>query len=216
VYILYATISEENQENLITYYLPKFSIDFQKKIKRYRRWQDAQLSLLGRIVLHRGIEKFNQFYEDNAIKYTRYNKPYIEGNPVKFNISHSGELVVCALNDEHEIGIDIEKLNSIRIEDFKPQMTANEWKTINSSHDKISSFYDYWTQKEAILKAYGNGLSVPLKSFEILNHSAYIKEDKFFVKEVFIHNDYKCFIASPKDLTDIPIKTAAVHPLQKF
>ena len=76
IYIYYAYISEENHENLLENEISRFSFDFQEKIKRYRRWQDAQLSLLGRILLLKGIkENYNQDYQNKKIQYTKYNKP---------------------------------------------------------------------------------------------------------------------------------------------
>ena len=59
--------------------------------------QDAQLSLLGRVLLAKGVEQMNCSFDKSDIKYTPYNKPYFDSIDVRFNISHSGKVVVCAL-----------------------------------------------------------------------------------------------------------------------
>ena len=178
-------------------FLLRFPTDFQKKIAGYRRWQDSQLSLLGRILLYKGAANFNIKSKEPNIEYTKYNKPYWRGeDKVYFNISHSGEIVVCAITNLCDIGIDIELQRDIDIEDFQPQMTEGEWMKISTSFNKIDALYNYWTQKEAVIKGCGRGLSVPLKSFEISQNSTIIDNEKFFLKEIKLDGKYKCHIAT--------------------
>lgn len=89
--IIYATISKNNHKRLIENYLPYFSRDFQVRISEFRKWEDAQSSLLGRILLHKGVKKFNKNFNFYNIKYTKYKKPFIEDFGIQFNISHSGK-----------------------------------------------------------------------------------------------------------------------------
>lgn len=207
IQLYYTYLSEKDHEGLLKNNLAKFPTDFQNKIKKFRRWQDAQSSLLGRIMLFKGIEELKkQNYDNREIIYTTYNKPYFEDRLVEFNISHSGEIVVCALSDEHQIGIDIELMTNIEIPDFKSQMTDREWNTLNDSHDKTDAFFKYWTQKEAVIKAHGHGLSLPLKSFEIHDDLTQINNQTFYLKEVTIHKNYKCYISSKTNMDEILIK----------
>jgi len=210
IYILQTSINEDNHKNLIDNYLPKLSTEFQDKIGRYRRWQDAQLSLLGRVLLVRGMEQMDCSFDKPDLKYTSFNKPYFDGNDISFNISHSGKVVVCALTYLGDIGIDIEKIEPIKILDFKSQMTNNEWKLVNESKDAKHSFFSYWTQKEAIIKAHGKGLTIPLKSFEIQNNKTTIGSENFFLKEITIKDDYCCHLALKKSIDTIEIKTIKI------
>ncbi|GIQ60768.1 4'-phosphopantetheinyl transferase [Flavobacterium collinsii] len=207
IYIYYSYLSKENHENMLKYDLPKFPVDYQEKIKRYRRWQDAQLSLLGRILLFNATEEiYNHNPYDKEIKHTKYNKPYFDNDLIRFNISHSGNIVVCALNDENEIGIDIEIINDIEIEDFKSQLTEFEWNKIVLSRNKKDTFYDYWTKKEAVIKAHGDGLAIPLSSFEILENTTRINEENFYLKEIKIDEKYKCFVSLKTEINEISLK----------
>lgn len=188
-------------------YLTNFSLDYQDKIGRYRRWQDAQLSLLGRALLIKGLENQSINFVESELKYTPYNKPYFDNINLQFNISHSGEVVVCALSNLGDVGIDIEKINSINIESFKSQMTNYEWDKIHNSEDIKQSFFKYWSQKEAVIKAHGNGLSIPLKSFEIKNNRTTIDTEEFYLKEIEMTNEYSCHLALKNNLETIGIKT---------
>ncbi|WP_281322347.1 4'-phosphopantetheinyl transferase family protein [Flavobacterium aestivum] len=207
IYIYYSYLSKENHESLLENYLLNFSKDYQDKVMRFRRWQDAQLSLLGRVLLLKGIEEVGLFCPpDKEIKYTKHNKPYFEDNLIQFNISHSGEIVVCALSTENEIGIDIEIIADVEMDDFKLQMTEMEWDNITGSNNKNNAFFNYWTQKEAVIKAHGHGLTIPLKSFEIRDSMTKIDEEKFYLKEIKIDEKYKCNISQKANFDKISIK----------
>lgn len=192
--ILYSYISEKNHEYLLKELLPEFSIDFRNRILKYRRWQDAQLSLLGRMLLSDAFKKLGKQFKEENLKYGPYNKPYFEDEKVRFNISHSGNIVVCILSEVCEVGIDIESIDSINIDDFKFQMTNLEIQRIIYSDNIKHAFFEYWTQKEAVLKACGKGLSIPLKSFEV-NDSATINNETYYLREIKLDNNYKCHSA---------------------
>ncbi|PIF30208.1 4'-phosphopantetheinyl transferase [Flavobacterium sp. 9] len=202
--ILYSYICERNHNYLLTNYLDGFSDDFQKKILAYRRWQDSQLSLLGRLLLRHGLHQTSKNFVEEDLSYTLYSKPFLNNTTTKFNISHSGEIVVCVLSDRNDVGIDIEIIQDINIEGFESQMTNREWDNLSLNEDSKIAFFDYWTQKEAVIKANGKGLSIPLKSFEVTNNYAKIENDDFFVKEIFLDEKYKCHLAF-KDKIDVMI-----------
>jgi len=174
----------------------RFSRDFQNKILGYRRWQDAQLSLIGRLLLEHGLQELGQSVDPiKDLSFNSYHKPRLDNNTTKFNISHSGNITVCAINEGFEIGIDIEMVHNINIQDFKDQMTSNEWNLIMNSRNRKTAFFDYWTQKEAVVKACGLGLEIPLRSFEIINTNTYVNKRKFYVKEINLDKGYKCHVA---------------------
>lgn len=195
IWINYCRISKTEHFSLLDRFLANYPKSYQDKILKYRRWQDAQLSLLGRVLLFNKINQIGAFFEEKDIKYTSYNKPYFENADINFNISHSGNIVVCALTKINVLGVDIEEKKDIHINDFKDLMKPKEWNVIFNSKDKTETFYQYWTKKEAILKASGLGLSIPLNTFDVSNDSATIKDNKFLLKKVKIDKDYCCCIA---------------------
>lgn len=193
--ILYTFISEAKHQYLMDRYLPAFSMEIKKDILRYRRWQDAQLSLLGKVLLQNGLKTYYNISEAE-IGTLPNKKPYLKKHEIYFNLSHSKDLVVCAIA-EYPLGIDIEFNNpEVSYPDFKFQMTDNEFREIYNSGDKTKSFFTYWTRKEAIIKAHGAGMMLPLDSFEIVNNECTIEGEKFFTREIFIHEAYPTCIAS--------------------
>ncbi|HKX86202.1 MAG TPA: 4'-phosphopantetheinyl transferase superfamily protein [Flavobacterium sp.] len=212
IHIYYSYLSEENHESLLKNDLPKFEAEYQQKIKRYRRWQDAQSSLLGRILLFKGVEEiYKNNPHDKVMKHTKYNKPYFDNDLIRFNISHSGEMVVCALSDKYELGIDVEIVRDVEIIDFKSHMTENEWSNIIMSGNEKASFFDYWTQKEAVIKAHGHGLTIPLNSFEISDNTTQINEENYYLKEMKLDEKYKCYLSLKTNITEISIKNHNIN-----
>lgn len=203
--VLYAFIEEEKHQYLLDKYSKICTEEFNTKILKYIRWQDAQLSLLGRVLLQYGLEKYFNI-KDYEIDKTSNHKPFLKKQEEHFNISHAGNLVICGIS-KLRIGIDIEYIDpKINYLEFKSQMTHNEFNKIQSSKDTIRSFFSYWTEKEAILKAHGKGLLTSLESFEVFQGQALIEHEKFYLREVFIHQEYKCCIASNNNIQNQSIQ----------
>ena len=200
IQLVFVKISSENHENLMRNHISEFPIHFQNKLLKFKRWQDAQSSLLGRlllryVLLNEGVDLHNEI-----LHYSSNGKPYLINQDLKFNISHSGDLVVCAVGENLKIGIDIEIIKDLNIEDFKDQMLESEWGRVSSSNNPLVEFYTYWTQKEAVLKACGEGLSIPLKSFEVSKKTSKLYKETYYLREINIDENYLCSLASDKKI----------------
>lgn len=210
IFILHTNlVSKANYNTLIQNHLPKFSKEFQEKIHRYQRCEDKYLSLLGRLLLEKGMEMLGE--KVSTVKLNKYGKPILKDSCLKFNISHSGLLVVCAISKNSDVGIDIEKIKPINIENFKSQMSLDEWISVSGAKDIQQHFYRYWTQKEAAVKADGRGLSVSLRSFEVTGNSTNINNQRFFLYEIPLHEHYCCSLALMKEINYSDIKIIKVE-----
>lgn len=138
------------------------------------------------------------------INYDKYNNPFLN-NSVYFNISHSGSYVLCVLSQRTKVGIDIEKIVPVKIQDFKNQFTGDERISIESSADKYKSFFSYWTKKEAVIKADGRGLSIPLNTISITFGGAYVENTFWFLKDIKLIDNYMIHLATRKKVDDIKI-----------
>lgn len=92
-------------------------------------------------------------------------KPFVEGRPIDFNLSHSGPLAVLAIADDQQVGVDVELLDwSQRFaEDLEglaqSTLTAQEREALDASPGaaRIRRFFAFWTAKEARMKLTGEG-----------------------------------------------------------
>lgn len=94
-----------------------------------------------------------------------------DASALRFNFSHSDGLAVCALVRGAEVGVDVERVREVsRLDRLAMRFFAPAEHTHLSSlppADRIPAFFRYWTCKEAVLKATGTGLILPLNSFVI-------------------------------------------------
>jgi|SRR5579862_4153432 len=102
-------------------------------------------------------------------------KPALSNNSLHhsicFNLSHSHGLSVLGITREREIGIDIELIRpEIAGEDIaKRYFSRREVEELNKLPPELRTegFFHCWTRKEAYVKARGDGLSIPLESFDV-------------------------------------------------
>jgi 4'-phosphopantetheinyl transferase len=89
--------------------------------------------------------------------------------PLRFNISHTKALIICAVTLNNDIGCDVEQLERksdvLAIADrYFSEVETKELFALPK--DKQSDrFFDYWTLKESYIKAWGQGLAIPLSDF---------------------------------------------------
>ncbi|MBE9007235.1 4'-phosphopantetheinyl transferase superfamily protein [Fortiea sp. LEGE XX443] len=80
-----------------------------------------------------------------------------------FNLSHSQDLALCAVNYKHKIGIDLECMRSLSDLEALAQrfFLPREYDMVRSlpPDQQQQVFFRYWTCKEAYLKATGDGIS---------------------------------------------------------
>ncbi|MDJ1500566.1 4'-phosphopantetheinyl transferase family protein [Xanthocytophaga agilis] len=195
--ILYADCSSSYvSEEAYFYWLPYLSDTMQKQVLSYKIKRDAYLSLAGKVLLYKALQKEDSSHAKlSEITYTDFRRPFVPDLDMDFNIAHSEDFAIIAYTRYGKVGIDLERMIAVRPEDFKSQMSMDEWMRIENAVDQQTAFYVYWTQKEAVLKANGKGMYIPLQSFQIQTDFTYLEGDNWFLKEIQIADGYKCHLA---------------------
>ncbi len=191
--LYYTYFKEPLNEGKFFRYRASLPESIQLKLGKYVRWQDAHASLFGKLLLKRGLQDFGLSLSLEDLEYTVYNRPCFK-NGIDFNISHSGQYVVCALSDSNIVGVDIEEIKPIDIRDFKNSWQERELEAIQNSSDQQREFYKYWTRKEAVIKADGGGLNLPLREIDVTNNFVLVRNKRWFLQRVPF-DGYSCYIA---------------------
>ena len=89
--------------------------------------------------------------------YNEHGQPRIEGGPC-FSISHCKNAIAVAISHS-PIGIDIEHLRTAKPELVARTMNQGEQERIWQSENPDRAFTQLWTQKEAVLKMLGTGIT---------------------------------------------------------
>ena len=155
------------------------------------------ISTIGRLMLQRLFEEANI---GEAVLQTLHRGPYGKWQlaaPVDFNVSHADDKIVAVFSDEGVVGVDIEKVRDFGWQEYKESFSFAEWTTIYTAVYPEEIFFDLWTKKESILKAYGYGLQVPLAQVSIDNTFGQIESSSMtgYFHEVKIPG-YKCHVCT--------------------
>lgn len=138
------------------------------RLNRFVREEDKLRGLFGDLLIRDQImTQLGISNEDIEFGTNDYGKPFLKDvNDFHFNISHSGEWVVAAV-DVKPVGIDIEQIQDIDLEISQHYFSSDEHEDLLMKSDSIDYFFTLWSLKESYIKILGKGLSHPLNAFSI-------------------------------------------------
>ncbi len=104
-------------------------------------------------------------------------KPYVEGVSIEFSVAHCEDQVMFAVSEHDSIGVDCEKVDRvIDVKEVENVVLSSEekeiWTTLSLTSQK-QLFFKVWTRKEAIQKALGLGMFLPLSEITLELREAY-------------------------------------------
>ncbi|MFI3260635.1 MAG: 4'-phosphopantetheinyl transferase superfamily protein [bacterium] len=136
-----------------------FNITNQRKTKinNYIKLEDKLNSLVSFLLIKKYFE-VNNIKSDLNFIYNEHGKPFINNCPVKFNISHTDNMVVVAFS-EYEIGVDVEKVNEFSENLVSYIFDEIEIKEYSDLLTDLVFLTNVWTKREAYLKMVGTGIS---------------------------------------------------------
>ena len=130
---------------------------------RFRHLEGRRQSALAYEELCRGLREEYGIEEAPAFEYNEHGKPHLQGRPdIHFSLSHCRAAVGCLLSDA-PCGLDIEIIRPLRPALAEHTMNAVEQALIQQSPTPDITFVRLWTQKEAVLKLRGTGISEGLR-----------------------------------------------------
>jgi len=189
-----------------------FPIRLKEEVAKYKFEVDQLRCALGKFLLKSALQSDYNLDKEvlTYLERDALNKPYLSNTDLHFNISHAGDYVVCAVAN-CEIGIDIEQVKPIDLEDFNAVLNANDHEFINSFAQEIPAFFNVWSIKEAIMKADGRGMHIDPKEIypDYTTLNCTLDELSWSIQKVNIDLDYSCYLASGELLKTkvIPVKS---------
>lgn len=90
---------------------------------------------------------------------------------LRFNLSHSQAVGLCAVTRGHDLGVDVEGIRELDdLEALAERVcSARERAALDrlSGPARRSAFFHVWARKEAFVKALGEGLSYPIERVDV-------------------------------------------------
>lgn len=181
----------------------------QKRIRRFHFFLDKKRALVGRLLLRAAISRESELKWDRiTLKRTPKNKPYWNmpadykgADDFQVNISHHGDWVILASIHGKMLGCDVmsieipgrkKDMNNF-FRDMRNCFTEGEWRIIRSRQGEraqLSQFFSFWTLKESVVKATGEGLGFDLQRVEFY-HASNQHNEEFSPYKVRIYPDQK-------------------------
>lgn len=175
IHLWYVHDQNIHDSHLLSEYYNFLNREERLQQKRFYFEKDRHQYLITRALVRSVLSLYvNQISPEKwKFKKNAYGKPFISNNslliPLRFNLSHTDNLVVMAVTLDREIGVDVEYLPRLG---KTLEIASHFFSPIEVEHllalppeKQKSRFFDLWTLKEAYIKACGMGLSIPLDHF---------------------------------------------------
>lgn len=178
--------------------------DLRRQALKKRRWTDRQLSISGKLLLFEVMKQLpgSRALSLDDLEYNKHQRPYFNAN-IDFNISHSGDMVICCGTNSGKIGVDIEQIKEIRLDEYGDYFTPGEWAYINRHANKLKGFFKFWTRKEAVLKAAGTGFDTHLSAIDVSEDHIIYDDVHYHIQSLDIDRKYHCHIAFTREQDNI-------------
>jgi 4'-phosphopantetheinyl transferase len=152
--------------SILIKYLPESE---KTRIHKYKFIEDKFRLAIGKSLLLLLLSQAGYNANLSGLQYTMKGRPFLPFQEIDFNISHSNQFVSCGFVTNGTIGIDIERISNLDIDEMSHRFFS-EYETayiysMNSNIEKTKAFFRIWTLKEAYLKALGSGIFGGLRDF---------------------------------------------------
>ena len=130
---------KQNYEKLLS------AID-RKRIERaecFLQEEDKLFSLGAGYLISKNLSADKILYNENG-------KPYLKDGPY-FNLSHSGEYAVLAIDESREVGIDIQTIK---------EKSETAIKYVSKEDLPLNDMFRLWSNKESLIKCLGANISL--------------------------------------------------------
>jgi 4'-phosphopantetheinyl transferase len=176
----YLLTDEISDEYLLAQYRSLMSEQEHNKEQSFRFEKDRHSYMLTRALVRIVLSQFATIAaKDWIFKTNLYGRPEISNDDpsikeIVFNISHTKGLIILGVTHGNALGVDVENVlhRKAPIEIAKNFFSRKEIEDILSLPEgrQQKRFFQYWTLKEAYIKARGVGLSIPLDQFTVHIH----------------------------------------------
>ncbi len=143
----------------------------QERAHRFRFVHDRERFVLGHGMLRELLGRYLQS-DAASLRFARgpHGKPYLEHAHVHFNFSDTKDAILMGIRVGHALGVDIETLaRDVDHEAVSTHyFTHQEIEAIRGAgSDAKQRFLEFWTRKEAVLKASGVGIMEDLRVLRV-------------------------------------------------
>lgn len=152
------------------------SEDEHARAQRFRFQKDRNNFIVSRGTLRTLLGAYlGKEPQDLRFQYSDFGQPLLAEDDVaervRFNVSHSGGVVLWAFGQVRRIGVDVEQVRrdfgTLEIAERFFSEAERQMLRQLPADQRHEAFFRCWTRKESFIKALGEGLSHPLNQFDV-------------------------------------------------
>jgi 4'-phosphopantetheinyl transferase len=176
VHVWYVMTDQVTDERLLPTYYGLLNPAERERNSRFVFPSGRREHLVTRALIRTTLSRYHPTVDPRAWQFTTnaFGRPEL-ASPLceprlRFNLSHTDGMIVCLVAADREVGIDVEnvmrrQVDGVDIADHYFSVTeVADLRRLPRSEQR-DRFFDYWTLKEAYIKARGLGLQLPLDQF---------------------------------------------------
>jgi 4'-phosphopantetheinyl transferase len=168
---------EAATEPRLTSYRTVLSPDEVQRANRFLRPADSARFVIGRALARTMLSRHADVAPGQWVfRLNEHGRPELAERPpgtadLRFNLTHTAGIVACALTIGREVGVDVECVARMLVHEIPERFfSPREVRDLRAlpPQEQDEAFFDYWTLKEAYIKARGFGLVLPLHHFSFV------------------------------------------------
>jgi len=195
IYVRYTDLTEV-PEPAINGLLDRLPPAQKTQLLRYHQPIDRLRGAAGKLMLQAILQE--QGYDAGVLDRLRadaYHRPFLDDS-IDFNITHSGNIVALALSRNGRIGIDVEEIHDLDLHDYESFFNDKELHSMRSHEFPMQRFFELWTKKEAVMKANGKGMHLPVHDIKLEGERAICEGVEWQLQSLSIRPGYACHLAA--------------------
>jgi len=145
--------------------LQRLPLERQQRIHNMKQEKSRKQSMGVGLLLQKVLALYHM--QDSQVLVGEHGKPMIDG--LEFSLSHSGNLVACAVSHE-PVGCDVEEVRKApeRVAERYFSCGEQEYLSQFAEEEYDRAFFRLWTMKESYVKMTGEGMGVPMEQYEVV------------------------------------------------
>ena len=145
--------------------LQRLPLGRQQRIHSMKQEKSRKQSMGVGLLLQKVLALYHM--QDSKVFIGEHGKPMVDG--LEFSLSHSGDLVICAVSDK-PVGCDVEEIRKAPKGVAERYFSDSEQEYLDqfSGEEYDKAFFRIWTLKESYVKMTGEGMGVPMEEYEVI------------------------------------------------
>ncbi|MCK5394685.1 MAG: 4'-phosphopantetheinyl transferase superfamily protein [Gammaproteobacteria bacterium] len=183
--------------------------------QRFRFEQDKHQYLVSHALVRKVLSRYCEIPPEKWVFTTnQHGRPEIASSidcpALRFNLSHADGMAVCVVTLRKHCGVDVENTErQSRLLPLARRMFAQQELDVllDTDDDEIGNkFFQYWTLREAYVKALGTGLGGSSKQFYFKVHEQTSVVDICFANDYAENNaDWRCVLLEPSEKHQVAV-----------